>query len=155
MSRKWTLWTLRFFIVSFERRYDEHLLGFFFTSFWSLNLSSSFFPSKLDCKSLGVMISLALFFQFLLRKMVGWVAFVDCKTVGFFFLKISKEIRVKCGVRVLRARASHAPILASPPSLAVCFQPRSRRFVWLLARSWIRKNTDCFAVYRFRGFSSL
>ena len=60
--------------------------------------------------------------------MVGWVAFVDCKTVGFF-LKISKEIRVKCGVRVLRARASHAPILASPPSLAVCFQPRSRRFV--------------------------
>ena len=24
---------------------------------------------------------------------------------------------------------------------------RSRPFVWLLARTWIRKNTDCFAVY--------
>ena len=43
---------------------------------------------------------------------------LDCKTVGFFSL----------------------------PSLALCFQPRSRPFVWLLARTWIRKNTDCFAV---------
>ena len=32
-------------------------------------------------------------------------------------------------------------------SLALRFQPRSRPFVWLLARTWIRKNTDCFAVY--------
>ena len=38
-------------------------------------------------------------------------------------------------------------ILASIPSLALCFQPRSRPFVWLLARTRIRKNTDCFAVY--------
>ena len=37
--------------------------------------------------------------------------------------------------------------LASLPSLALCFQPCSRPFVWLLARTWIRKNTDCFAVY--------
>ena len=35
---------------------------------------------------------------------------------------------------------------ASLPSLALCFQPRSRPFVWLLAPTWIRKNTDCFAV---------
>ena len=35
----------------------------------------------------------------------------------------------------------------SVPSLALRFQPRSRPFVWLLARTWIRKNTDCFAVY--------
>ena len=34
----------------------------------------------------------------------------------------------------------------SLPSLALCFQPRSRPFVWLLARTWIRKNTDCYAV---------
>ena len=37
--------------------------------------------------------------------------------------------------------------LASLPSLALCFQPHSRPFVWLLARTWIRKNTHCFAVY--------
>ena len=37
--------------------------------------------------------------------------------------------------------------LASLPSLALCFQPRSRPFVWLLACTWIRKNKDCFAVY--------
>ena len=36
---------------------------------------------------------------------------------------------------------------ASLPSLALYFQPRSTPFVWLLARTWIRKNTDCFAVY--------
>ena len=30
--------------------------------------------------------------------------------------------------------------LASLPSLALCFQPRSRPFVWLLARTWIRKK---------------
>ena len=36
--------------------------------------------------------------------------------------------------------------LASLPSHALCFQPRSRTFVGLLARNWIRKNTDCFAV---------
>ena len=41
--------------------------------------------------------------------------------------------------------------LASLPSLALCFQPHSRPFVWLLARTWIRKNTDCFAVYGWSG----
>ena len=70
---------------------------------------------------------------------------VDCKTVGFF-LKISKEIgkawRRSCAQE---AREPYTPV-ASLPSLAFCFQSRSRPFVWLLSRTWIRKNTDCFAV---------
>ena len=41
--------------------------------------------------------------------------------------------------------------LASLPSLALCFQPRSTPFVWLLARTWISKNTDCFSVYIWAG----
>ena len=49
--------------------------------------------------------------------------------------------------RVIRTKMTYAKFLASLPSLALCFQPRSRPFVWLLARTWIRKNTDCFAVY--------
>ena len=71
-----------------------------------------------------------------------------------FFLSKSVKKSVKRGVRVLRARsarASHArracEARASLPSLALCFQPRSRPFVWLLAGTWIRKNKDCFAVY--------
>ena len=60
-------------------------------------------------------------------------------------------------LRALRARASHArracearakkSFLASLPSLALWCQPHSRPFVWLLARTWIRKNKDCFTVY--------
>ena len=62
---------------------------------------------------------------------------VDCKTVGFFSKSVKKS--GKRGVRVVRARsarASHARraceareknrIFASLPSLALCFQPRSR-----------------------------
>ena len=70
----------------------------------------------------------------------------------FFFSKSVKK-SVKRGVRVLRARsarASHArracEAREKKTSLALCFQPHSRPFVWLLARTWIRKNTDCFAV---------
>ena len=63
-----------------------------------------------------------------------------------FFSKSVKK-KVKCGVRVLRARASYARRARSLPSLAHCFQPCFRPSVWLLARTWIRKNTDCFAVY--------
>ena len=37
-------------------------------------------------------------------------------------------------------------LLASLLSLTLRFQPRSRPFVWLLALTWISKNTDCFAV---------
>ena len=64
---------------------------------------------------------------------------LDCKKVGFFFSKSVKK-SVKRGIRV----EPHTPVLAS---LALDFQPRSRPFVWLLARTWIRKNTDYFAVY--------
>ena len=52
-----------------------------------------------------------------------------------FFLSKSVKKSVKRGVRVLRAKRS---------SLT---QPRSRPFVWLLERTSIGKNTDCFAVY--------
>ena len=99
---------------------------------------------------------------------------IDCKTVGFF-LKISKEIgnawrkslmganRASLTRRACEAREKKPTVrfpynefvptrgfknvVASLSSLALCFQPRSRPFVWLLARTWIRKNTDCFAVY--------
>ena len=57
--------------------------------------------------------------------------FLDCKTVGFF-LKISKEI----------GNAWHK-------SLTRAKHGASRPFVWLLARTWIHKNTHCFAVYNF------
>ena len=61
---------------------------------------------------------------------------VDCKTVGFF-LNISKEIGKAW-------RKSFTCVSLS--SLALCFHPDSRPFVWLLVRIWIRKKTDCFAV---------
>ena len=51
-----------------------------------------------------------------------------------FFLKISKEI----------GKAWHKCLM--PEAREPHFQPRSRPFVWLLARTWISKNTDCFAV---------
>ena len=56
---------------------------------------------------------------------------VDCKIVGFF-LKISEEI-------------AESLTRASPPSLALCFQPRSRPFVLLLA---IDRSID--RIYRSR-----
>ena len=57
----------------------------------------------------------------------------------FFSKSVKKSI--KRAVRVLRVRRLS-------PGLPLCLQPRSRPFVWLLACTWIRKNTDCFAVYR-------
>ena len=68
------------------------------------------------------------------------VEIVDCKTV-VLFLKISKDIGKAWRKSLTRAKRA---------SLTRCFQPHSRPFVWLLARTWIRKNTDCFAVYRKR-----
>ena len=62
---------------------------------------------------------------------------LDCKTVGFFSSKSVKK-SVKRGVRVVRARPEknrQSVFLVSLPSLALCFQPRSRPFVWLLART--------------------
>ena len=79
----------------------------------------------------------------------GTLRELDCKTVGFFSKSVKKS--VKRGVRVLRARSARAS-QTSLPSLALCFQPRSRPFVWLLALTWIRKNTDCFAVYKRANF---
>ena len=55
---------------------------------------------------------------------------LDCKTVGFF-LKISKEIGKACRKSLTRAKRAS---LTRSPGLALCFQPRSRPFVWLLAR---------------------
>ena len=54
---------------------------------------------------------------------------LDYKTVGFF-LKISKEIGEAWRKSLTRAkRASLTRPLASLPSLALCFQLRSRPFV--------------------------
>ena len=72
----------------------------------------------------------------------------------FFFSKSVKK-SVKRGVRVLRAQSARRAcearekkpsLLASLPSLTLCLQPRPRPFVWLLTRTWIRKNTDCFTA---------
>ena len=46
--------------------------------------------------------------------------------------------------RLCRRTATSTPLCL--PSLALRFQPRPRPFVWLFARTWISKNTDCFAV---------
>ena len=61
------------------------------------------------------------------------LSFVDCKTVGFF-LKISKEIgkarrKESYTHKACEAREVFLVFLASLPSLALCFQPRSRPFV--------------------------
>ena len=78
---------------------------------------------------------------------------LDCKTVGFFSKSVKKS--ATRGVRALRARsarASHARSVSPQSrsqalSLALrLFSACSRPFVWLPARTWIRKNTDCFAV---------
>ena len=92
---------LRVFIVSFKRFYDEYLLGFFFTIFWSLRLWMIFSLPKRDCKSLSVFVARKCVYihplqgggapdklnkdvsqaiictlrQFHFQKMVGWVAF--------------------------------------------------------------------------------
>ena len=90
-----------------------------------------------------------LFFLILLCATSYVAATLDCKTVGFFSKSVRKS--VKRGVRVLHARSAralHAPRACEVfPSLTLRIQPRSRPFVWLLALTWIRKNTDCFAVY--------
>ena len=44
-------------------------------------------------------------------------------------------------------KSSTMSVSASLSSHALRFQPRYRPFVWLLARTWIGKNTVCFAVY--------
>ena len=53
-------------------------------------------------------------------------------------------------VRFFRARSSRAWNALRACQARDCFQPRSRHFVWLPTRIWIREKTDCFAVYQAR-----
>ena len=93
----------------------------------------------------------------------NWHAVIDCKTVRFFLKSLAQDsdarkarephmrtpIERACESRERereREKKKTIVFLASLPSLAHCFQPRSRPFVLLLARTWIRKNTDFFAV---------
>ena len=69
-----------------------------------------------------------------------------------FFLKISKK--VKCGVRVLRARSARASHARGAPQSRSLFSTSFQTFCWLLARAWIHKNTDCFEVYSKLSFLS-
>ena len=65
---------------------------------------------------------------------------LDCKTVRVFSqncFSVAEESHMH------EVCEPHMPV----PSLALRFQPQSRPFVWLLARTSIRKNTGCFAVY--------
>ena len=70
---------------------------------------------------------------------------IDCKTVGVF-LKINKEIVKALRKSVTRAKQKKKTVfLASLPSLALCFQPRSRPFVWPLARRYL--NTPKYGLF--------
>ena len=53
---------------------------------------------------------------------------IDCKTVGFF-RKISQEIGKAWRKSLTRAKRVRRGKKTSLPSLALCFQPRSRPFV--------------------------
>ena len=54
-------------------------------------------------------------------------------------------------IRARSARASHARRAPQSRSL---FSTSFQTFCWLLARAWIRKNTDCFEVYSKLSFLS-
>ena len=70
---------------------------------------------------------------------------LDCKTVG----KIRKEIVKAWRKSLARSKRLRACETRGKRLSPVSFSVFSLGpFVWLLARSWIRKNTDCFAVYR-------
>ena len=62
---------------------------------------------------------------------------------SFFFSKLLNKSRTSHAHEVCGVREK----LASLPSFALRFQPHSRHFVWLLAGTWIHKNTHCFVVY--------
>ena len=63
------------------------------------------------------------------------------------------ELPVAREKRVIRTKTTYAKrtfrIFRVSLQSRSLFQPRSRPFLWLLPRTqaWIRKNTDCFAVY--------
>ena len=91
----------------------------------------------------------------------------------FFFSKSVKK-SMKRGVRVVCARsaqASHARSAQASHARSACEASEKKKkkkgvspqfrslflaslqpFVWLLAHTWIRKNTDCFAVYSLLEF---
>ena len=88
-------------------------------------------------KGTGIYFDLAEVLVDVSRRRAGYFGaytWLDCKTVGFF-LQISKEIGKAWRKSLTRAKRA-----------SLTRQPRSRLFVWLLALTWIRKNTDCFAV---------
>ena len=64
----------------------------------------------------------------------------------FFFLKISKEIGKACRKSL---REPHTPVLASLPRSRSLFSASFQTFCLTARalRTWIRKNTDCLAVY--------
>ena len=111
--------------------YDSGLFALLLSSakFWT-----SYIPPSRSFIFMGVIHSLfavSSTFQISKKSVNRYLQFtIDCETVGFF-LKISQEIGKAWRKSLTRA---------------LCFQPCSRPFVWLLARTWIRKNTDCFAV---------
>ena len=88
----------------------------------------------------------------------GTLRELDCKTVGFFSKSVNKS--VKRGKSLTRAKSASLTRPScearekkpSLPSLTLHFQPCSRPLVWLLALTWKRKNTDCFAVYKRANF---
>ena len=59
---------------------------------------------------------------------------------SFAFLKGPRK-------KKLCIRGQIMPTRASLPSLALCFQARSRPFVWLLARTWIRIYTQKYGLF--------
>ena len=63
-----------------------------------------------------------------MKLFIYLLIYIDCKTVFSFFLKISNEIGKAWRKSYVReAREPHTPVfLASLPSLALCFQLRSR-----------------------------
>ena len=108
--------------VSCKEQRKHFREGLFFLPL-SLSLSLSLRPATSGMKLTNLMAN-------------AGTSVIYCKTVVFFFLTSVKK-SLKRGVRV--ARDPHTPV---SPLIALCFQARSRPFVWLLARTWIRKSTD-------------
>ena len=94
---------------------------------YKINYGLRYEPSKTHTKAIYLAFMRSPYSYFVSRdsfsKTNRFAKEIDCKTVGLFFSKSVKK------------------------SVKRREKPRSRPFVWLLARTWIRKNTDCFAVY--------
>ena len=72
-----------------------------------------------------------------------------------FFLKISKEIGKAWRKDLMLAREPHT-VWGEKEKSRSLFSASFQTFcvVWLLARTWIRKNTDCFAAVLQHCFSN-